>query len=292
LGGGSELRLRLSVENGGLMEPRTLTIAQKLRLRSEPVLETPATVVVPAGSTLEVLTVQPPGWMQIRARGGDQPLVGWCMRQMLDAARHATTHVFKAAEDRMWALVRQYTGRTGYQRGTKSSGLQTDSAVIDCSGWVGLLLTEAMKAQNGSAGANVFDPADIAACNAWSDRIILAIEARTPLLLEGPDITVASLPRNATIGVNEGYFSWQENYPRLRGINHIVQVLRRAPDDAAFVSESHPSGKGGVRLTPLTEWINANAPHIQGGRAWAVDPFAMAATAIASQGFTREAARR
>ena len=181
----------------------------------------------------------------------------------------------------MWALVRQYTGRTGYQRGVKGPGLQGDSPVIDCSGWVGLLLTEAMRAQNASAHRNVFDPADIAACNAWSDRIIVEIEARTRLLLEGPEITVANLPRNATIGVNEGYFSWQENYPRVRGINHIVQVLRDPFDDAAFVSESHPSGQGGVRLTPLADWLNANAPHIQAGRAWAVDAFAMAGAAAA-----------
>ena len=176
--------------------------------------------------------------------------------------------LFKAAEDRMWELVRQYTGRTGYQRGVKRSGLRADLPTIDCSGWVALLLTEAMQAQNASAGREVFAPADIAACDAWSDRIILEIEARTPLLLEGPEITAASLPRNATIGVNEGYFAWQENYPRLRGINHIVQVLRGPADDSAFVSESHPSGEGGVRLTPLADWLDVNAPHIQGGRAW------------------------
>jgi hypothetical protein len=198
--------------------------------------------------------------------------------------------LLQAAEDRMWALVRQYTDRTGYQRGVKASGLQGDRPLIDCSGWVALLLTEAMRAQNVSAGENVFDPADIAVCNAWSDRIILEIEARTPLLLEGPQITAANLPRNATIGVNEGYFSWQENYPRVRGINHIVQVLRRGADDAAFVSESHPSGQGGVRLTPLTDWLDANAPHIEGGRAWAVDAFAMAAATASAREFTREAA--
>src|SRR5262249_31464589 len=232
------------------------------------------------------------GWTQIRERTGDQPVVGWCLRQMLDAARQESPPALTAAEDRMWALVRQYTGRTGYQRGTKSSGLEADGAGIDCSGWVALLLTEAMKAQNANAGRNVFDPADIAVCNAWSDRIILEIEARTPLLLGGLDITAASLPRNATIGLNEGYLAWQENYPRLRGINHIVQVLRRPPDDAAFVSESHPSGACGVRLTPLTEWIDANASHIAGGQAWAVDPFAMAGVAASAQEFTRAGAGR
>src|SRR5262249_22010226 len=187
--------------------------------------------------------------------------------------------LFEAAEERMWALVRQYTGRTGYQRGVKGSGLQADPPMIDCSGWVVLLLTEAMRAQNASAGRDVFASADIAACNAWSDRIILEIEARTPSLLEGREITAASLPRNATIGINEGYFAWQENYPRVRGINHIVQVLRHPADDTAFVSESHPSGQGGVRLMPLADWLNANASYIRGGKAWAVDAFAMARAA-------------
>ena len=274
------------------MERKTLTAAQKLRLRTEPVLEAPATIMVPAGSELELRSGQAPGWIQILACNDDRQSVGWCMRQMLDAALHDSHPLFEAAEERMWALVRQFTGRMGYQRGVKGSGLQADPPAIDCSGWVALLLTEAMKAQNASAGKNVFDPADIAACNAWSDRIILEIEARTPLLLEGPDITGVSLPRNATIGLNEGYFGWQENYPRVRGINHIVQVLRRGADDAAFVSESHPTGQGGVRLTPLTDWLDVNAPHIQGGRAWALDPFAMASAAAAPQEFTRETVGR
>ena len=110
------------------------------------------------------------------------------------------------------------------------------------------------------------------------------------MLLEGPEITAANLPRNATIGVNEGYFSWQENYPRVRGINHIVQVLRHPADGTALVSESYPSGPGGVRLTPLTDWLNANAPHIAAGRAWAVDAFAMAGATASAKEFTREAA--
>src|SRR5215469_6031603 len=102
-----------------LREPGTL--AQKLRLRSQPALETPATIMVSPGSMLEILAVQPEGWTRILARTGGPPVVGWCLRQMLDAARQETSPAFKAAEERMWALVRQYTGRTGYQRGTKSS---------------------------------------------------------------------------------------------------------------------------------------------------------------------------
>jgi len=256
------------------MEPEPLTIAQQLRLRIEPSLEATVRIMVPAGSLVEMLSVQADGWVQIRAQ--DETSAGWCRRQMLDAARRVSLPVFQSAEDRMWALVRQYTGRTVYERGVKAAGLERDTPVIDCSGWVALLLTEAMTAENASAGEDIFDPADISVCHAWSDRIILEIEARTPLLLEGAEITAANLPRNATIGLNGGYFSWQENYPRSRGINHIVQVLPRLGDGAPYVSESHPGGASGVRLTPLADWLSANASHIQDGRAWAVDPLAMA----------------
>lgn len=164
---------------------------------------------------------------------------------------------FPSAEGRMWDLVQQYTNRVGYQRGAKASSLDAKPPVIDCSGWVALMLTEAMKAQNADAGEDIFDIAAIDACNAWSDRIILGIEARTPVLLEGRDITATSLPRSATIGLNEGYFTWQENRPRQRGINHIAQVVRRPADQAPFVSESYPTGQGGVRLTPLADWLDA-----------------------------------
>jgi hypothetical protein len=97
------------------------------------------------------------------------------------------------------------------------------------------------------------------------------------VLVEGRNITADSLPRSATIGLNMGDFTWEKNAPRLRGINHIVQLVRRPADEAPFVSESHgPSGKGGVRLTALADWLHCNARYIQAGKAWAVYPFAMA----------------
>src|SRR5450432_3569777 len=123
-----------------------------------------------------------------------------------------------AAEARMWELVEQYTGRVGYQRGTKAVGLDASPPVIDCSGWVGLLLSSAMQAQNAAAGKDIFDNADIAACIAWSDRIILEIEVRTSKPLVGSDITTATLPKNATIGLNIGDFARQTNFRRSRGI--------------------------------------------------------------------------
>jgi hypothetical protein len=182
-----------------------------------------------------------------------------------------------AAEARMWELVEQYTGRVGYQRGTKVVGLDASPPVIDCSGWVGLLLSSAMQAQNADAGKDTFDNADIAACIAWSDRIILEIEVRTSKPLVGSDITTATLPKNATIGLNIGDFGWETNFPRTRGINHIVQVVHRPADLMPFVSESiGPDNKGGVRLTPLAAWLRNFDRFIAVGKAWAVDPFAMA----------------
>jgi hypothetical protein len=64
---------------------------------------------------------------------------------------------FSAAEARIWGLVNKYTGRVGYHRGTKAAGLDASPPVIDCSGWVGMLLTSAMEAQNADAGKDIFD---------------------------------------------------------------------------------------------------------------------------------------
>jgi hypothetical protein len=77
-----------------------------------------------------------------------------------------------AADARIWELVVQHTGRVGYHRGTKAAGLDASPPVIDCSGWVGLLLSSAMKAQNAHAGKDIFDAGDI---SAWLRRGRLSI---------------------------------------------------------------------------------------------------------------------
>lgn len=117
-----------------------------------------------------------------------------------------------------------HTGRIGCQQGAKSEGLSTHPPVIDCSGWMGLLLTKAMQAENEVAGYEVSSAGDL---QAWSDRIIHWIETRTEFILEGRYITSHSLPRCATIGLKIGEPAWANNHPRLRGITHIVQVVRR-----------------------------------------------------------------
>jgi hypothetical protein len=184
---------------------------------------------------------------------------------------------FSAAQRCIWELVERYTHRVGYRRGTKAAGLDASPPVIDCSGWVGVLLTAGMSAQNDATGEVIFDVADIGACVAWSDRIVLEIESRTPTLLVGREITAATLPSYATIGLNLGTFGWETNFPRTRGINHIVQVVRRPADQMPFVSEAiGPDDNGGVRLMPLDQWLAAFNSCISAGDAWAVDPFAMA----------------
>jgi len=47
---------------------------------------------------------------------------------------------FAAAGQRMWELVEQYTNQIGYRRGTKAPGLDASPPVIDCSGWVGVVV--------------------------------------------------------------------------------------------------------------------------------------------------------
>ena len=78
------------------------------------------------------------------------------------------------------------------------------------------------------------------------------------------------------IGLKEGHFSWQQNRPHLRGINHVVQVVRRPVDQASFASESYSTGEGGVRLTALADWLGDHAGDILAGEVWAVDVFALA----------------
>jgi hypothetical protein len=182
---------------------------------------------------------------------------------------------FPTAEAVMWQLVQRHTGKVAYQQGVKSKGLLSDPPVIDCSGWVALLLTEAMAAENAAAGRELFGAEDIATLRAWSDRIISAVETRTGFILTGPAIDATRLPRCATIGLKMGAPAWAANHPRPRGITHIVQVVRRPEDDAPFVSEAIGVEPAGIRLTPVVEWLASRHAAIQNREAWAVDPFAL-----------------
>jgi hypothetical protein len=154
----------------------------------------------------------------------------------------------------MWQLVERYTGHVGYKGGVKREGLTADPPVIDCSGWVSLLLSTAMTSVNDSSGQEVFSGDDVAAVSTWSDRIIEAIETRTGTILQGNRINLAELPRYATIGLWQGGGAWAQNHPRPRGITHIVQIVRRPGDGAPFVSEAQGWAEPyGIRLLPLSD---------------------------------------
>jgi len=174
----------------------------------------------------------------------------------------------------MWQLVERYTGRVGYKGGVKAEGLSADPPVIDCSGWVSLLLSTAMESINGGCGRNVFGRDEIAALCTWSDRIIQGIETRTGNILEGNEIAAVDLPRYATIGLRQGGGAWAQNHPRPRGITHIVQVVLRPVDRAPFVSEAQGWAEPhGIRLLPLSDWLNMTRAYLKAGESWAVDPF-------------------
>jgi hypothetical protein len=130
-----------------------------------------------------------------------------------------------------------------------------------------------MAAANETAGRAVFDAGYMAALHAWSDRIIGEIESRTGLILSGPAINTANLPRCATIGLKVGEPTWATNHPRPRGITHIAQLVCRPEDDAPFVSEAIGVAPEGIRLTALTSWLALWHTQIEAGEAWAVDAF-------------------
>jgi hypothetical protein len=185
--------------------------------------------------------------------------------------------MFAAFEARMWALVKRHTGRVGYRRGVKAEGLECDSPVIDCSGWVGLLLGEAMRAENEASERCVFVADHMQAVQTWSDRIIEEIAKRTGFILEVPELTIDILPRCATIGLKMGNPSWANNHPRSRGITHVVQVVRRPDDGAAFVSEAFGGTQlNGVCLTPLAGWFVEAESYQCAGEVWVVDALRLA----------------
>jgi hypothetical protein len=174
----------------------------------------------------------------------------------------------------MWRLVERYTGSVGYKGGVKAEGLTANPPVIDCSGWVSLLLSTAMKAVN-DCGRQIFSADDIARLFTWSDHNIQEAERQTGFILEGNAITSAVLPHFTTIGLTQGGGAWAQNHPRPRGITHIVQIVRRPEDWAPFVSEAQGWAMPyGLRLLPLSDWLKITHDYLKIGNAWAVDAFA------------------
>jgi hypothetical protein len=180
----------------------------------------------------------------------------------------------EASGGAMWTLANRHTGRVGYKGGIKAAGLDADPPVIDCSGWAALLLSSGMEAANRAAATELFSSDDIAAVHTWSDRMIERLERRSGWILEGDEISLATLPPYATIGLRQGGGAWAENHPRPRGITHVVQVIRRPDNGAPFVSEAQGwSEPRGLRLMPLSGWLEVTQDYLKRGEAWAVNAF-------------------
>jgi hypothetical protein len=259
------------------IQPIAVVVAQALRLRDAPTLEANALLVMPRGTEVQILDFLPTGWTEIsvQARGG--AVTGWCLRRMLDASRNAPMPDFPTAQVVLWDWSAHYANRVSYKMGAKATNLGGTPPCIDCSGWVAFLLLAALRAQNTEARENVFDPDDVAVLDTYSDRIILEIEARTPQLLTGAEITQSTVTPGMAIGLAETHQDWEANAERVRGINHIVLLVRRPSDNEMFVSESRgPERIGGVRLTPVSHWLAQQSQWIAAGRAFAADPMALA----------------
>lgn len=175
----------------------------------------------------------------------------------------------------MWGLAQHYTGRVGYQRGAKAWGLASTPPAIDCSGWVGMPLRAGMQAADAWTRSSNFPPGYPDELQTYSENIISVIELRSRrAAMIGSEITEASLPRFATIGLRQGGGEWAQNHHRPRGITHVVQVIRRPLDGAPFITEAQGWAEPhGLRLTPLAEWLDESAELLNAGDAWSVDPF-------------------
>ncbi|WP_140884665.1 hypothetical protein [Muricoccus nepalensis] len=176
----------------------------------------------------------------------------------------------------MWRLVERHTGSVGYKAGIKANGLDAVPPVIDCSGWVALLLSTGMEAVNVTTGAEAFSAQDFTDVHTWSDRMTEVLERRSGSILEGGEIGLDTLPPYATVGLQQGGGAWAANHPRPRGITHVVQIVRRPDDGVPFVSEAQGwSEPRGLRLMSLADWLDATQLYLKPGKAWAVDAFAM-----------------
>ncbi len=183
--------------------------------------------------------------------------------------------LLEASGEAMWALVDRYTGNVRYKGGVKEAGLGADPPVIDCSGWVAMLLACGMKAANSSANSDIFSANDIGAVDTWSDHMIEVVNRQSGWMLEGGDITADALPAFATIGLQQGGGAWANNRPRPRGITHVVQLIQCPHDGERFVSESQGWAEPyGLRFMPLANWLSVTRAYIAPGKAWAVNAFA------------------
>lgn len=170
-----------------------------------------------------------------------------------------------------------------------------DSGKIDCSGWVGTLVNNAMTEVNQKEQKEIFSKADrvnLKSQNAAS--IIHKFEKSSGVMLAGDQVTKASLKEGMIIGEDNGKQydkngkQWDAgNY---KGIDHITMVVRDPKTGELMISQSHGGKRdNGVDLMSVDKYLAGK--HAKGTHLYATDALAPVRGLLVSNDKTIEATR-
>lgn len=183
--------------------------------------------------------------------------------------------------DSPYEFTRRYD-HLQYQFGSKS----VNARGIDCSGWVGTLVNNAMDEVNREAGRAVFSRADRVNLGGENSEAIIDRFARSSgQLLTGSQVNRANLREGMIIGEDNGRQGWDNG--RARGIDHITMVVRNPSNGELMISQSR--GGAGVELTPIDRYLAAKQAN--GVRLFATDPLAEARPLLQAQAAERNPER-
>lgn len=147
----------------------------------------------------------------------------------------------------------------GYNYGTKDS----QSGVIDCSGWVTEINHNLMESMNASTGQEVYGPEAKRVLSKGADGgaagIIQAVSGATGELLRNADLSPDKIREGMMIGMDTGS-KGQDDAGRFGGIDHIVQTYKDKLTGKMMVSESRGGGKG-VMNSDYETWYKKNNRH-------------------------------
>lgn len=255
-----------------MTRPVFIVTANSLNFRMEPGVEAPILSVLRRGALIEFLAeAEVAGWWRAVSPGSRQE--GYVARQYLAPASGGDAPELPGVNETLWRATQIALGKVRYRLGEKHSA----RGAIDCSGWVAEITARTFDAVNLAAAPDVvFHRADYRVLDTHSDGIVSGVEARTGQVLHGEEVRAEALREGMLIGINFGDYRWERNRPpRVYGIDHIVQVVRKPGDDQLCISQSSSSG-GGVNVVVLSRWLEQLKGRIRGGRVHAVDPFALA----------------
>jgi len=170
-----------------------------------------------------------------------------------------------------------------------------DSGKIDCSGWVGTVVNNAMTEINQKEQKEIFSKADrvnLKSQNAAS--IIHKFEKSSGVMLMGDQVAKASLKEGMIIGEDNGKQydkngkQWDAgNY---KGIDHITMVVRDPKTGELMISQSHGGKKdNGVDLMSVDKYLAGK--HAKGTHLYATDALAPARGLLVSNDKTNETTR-